>query len=307
MNKHEKLQRVLEMIIFLSSGLRYTRSEIAHRFDIAERSVYRYIQTFREAGFVIPEPKDGRYYIDKKSPYFKEIDELLHFSKEEAFILQKAIHSISNENLLKQNLIEKLYALYNSESVAETITHLEYSNSIHQLTKAITQKLRVKLCGYQSANSNEKKDRIVEPFKFTTNYITTWAYDVEGQCCKMFKNTRIDSVEVLSDKWQHEAYHNDLPTDVFRISSTTQIEVKLRLSIRACELLKEEYPLAEPYITPLSDTVFDFTSSVCGFDGVGRFVMGLCNEVEVLYPQQLQEFIKKKMNSFLTDTRWQLP
>ena len=112
MEDQHKLQRLLEMLLYLSSGIKYSREEIAKRFDMAERSVYRYIKTFREAGFIIPQPLDGLYYIDKQSPYFKEIDELLHFSKEEAYILQKAIHSISNENLLKQKLVNKLYSLY---------------------------------------------------------------------------------------------------------------------------------------------------------------------------------------------------
>ncbi len=305
MNEHEKLQRLLEMIIFLSSGLRYTRREIAQRFDIVERSVYRYIKTFRNAGFVIPSPKDGRYYIDKKSPYFKEIDELLHFSKEEAFILQKAIHSLSNENVLKQNLIKKLYSLYNSESVADTITNMVQSNNIHQLTKAINQKKKVVLCGYQSANSKVKKDRVVEPFQFTPNFIATWAYDEDSKSCKVFKNTRIESVKMLSDLWDNSALHKTLPLDVFRISSHEQIEVKLRLSIRACELLKEEYPLSEQYIQQIDEKRFEFTTEVCTLDGVGRFVMGLCHEVEVVYPRKLKDFIKNKVKNILTDTNWQ--
>ncbi|WP_430936629.1 helix-turn-helix transcriptional regulator [Saccharicrinis sp. 156] len=305
MNEHEKLRRLLEMLIFLSSGLRYTKDEIIQRFNLSERSFYRYIRTFRNAGFIILVPKEGRYFIDKKSPYFKEIDELLHFSKEEAYILQQAIHSISNVNLLKQNLIEKLYALYNSERVADTITKMEHSKNIHEITKAIKQKKRVLLIGYQSANSNAKKDRVVEPFKFTSNFIATWAYDVESNCCKIFKNTRSASVKILKENWNHEPFHVALPMDVFRISSKEQTEVKLKLSVRASELLKEEYPLAEQFITvdPHDDCVF--TAPVCGFEGVGRFVIGLCNDVEVVYPRELKDFIKTKVKNILTDSSWQ--
>src|SRR5690554_2653603 len=142
------------MLLFLSSGLKYKIDEIAARFEISQRTAYRYINIFKEAGFSVPGSRSGYYSIDKNSPYFKEISELLHFSREEAFILQKAIHSIDNENLLKQNLIKKLYALYDFDRVANTIVKKEHSENIHQLIQAIKHKNQVVLVDYLSANSN---------------------------------------------------------------------------------------------------------------------------------------------------------
>lgn len=302
MNEQPKLHQLLEMLLFLSSGLKYKLEDIAERFDISTRTAYRYINTFRDAGFVIPRPKDGYYYIDKNSPYFREISELLHFSREEAVILQKAIHSIDNENLLKQNLVNKLYSLYDFDRVANTIVKKEYSENIHQLIQAIRLKNQVILKEYLSANSNEARDRLVEPFDFTTNYVATWAYDVKDKCCKTFKNTRIKSVHILPNLWENEISHKKLPIDVFRISSNRQIKVTLKLSIRACELLKEEYPLAEEYIEKLNDKEYLFSAPVCGFEGVARFVMGLYNEIEVIGPGELKKYLKNKAEKILTDT-----
>lgn len=297
------MQRVLELMLYLSSGIRHSLSEIAGRFDISERTAFRYIQTFRDAGFILPKPRDGLYYIDKDSPYFMEISELLHFSKEEAAILQKAIHSISDENLLKKNLVKKLYALYDFDRVADTIVKEKHSENIHQLMRAMRGKNKVILRGYLSANSRDLKDRLVEPFGFTTNYIATWAYDPEDQCCKTFKNTRIHSVEVLPERWENEPLHERLPMDVFRISSKEQRPVKLKLSIRAAELLAEEYPLSEEYIHPVSNSEFIFEAPVCSFEGAGRFVLGLCYEVEVLEPESFKQFLKEKANKFINDNR----
>jgi len=296
-----KLHQLLEMLLFLSSGLRYRIEEIAERFDISKRTAYRYISTFKDAGFIFPNPRSGYYSIDKNSPYFREISELLHFSREEAVILQRAIHSIDNENLLKQNLISKLYALYDFNRVADTIVRKEYSENIHQLLQAIKYKNQVILKEYLSANSNEVRDRFVEPFDFTTNYVATWAYDVHSGCCKTFKNTRIKAVQVLPQPWQHTAQHQKLPMDVFRISSNRQTRVTLKLSIRACELLKEEYPLAEEYIQPINKKEFLFSTPVCSFEGVGRFVMGLFNDIEVIEPEEFKIILRKRAKKFLTD------
>jgi predicted DNA-binding transcriptional regulator YafY len=285
--------------MLLSNGIRYSKEEIMERFDLPARSFDRYIKTLRDAGFIIPYPKDGYYWIDQKSDYLKDLSELLHFSREEAHILHNAIHSISNENLLKQNLIRKLYSLYDSKEIAKTIVKQQQSTIIHDLNKAINTGCKVILHGYRSANSDERKDRLVEPFSFTTNFISTWAYDIEAGCCKTFKNTRISSVQVLNEPWEHAPLHKEGFMDVFRISSDKQIPVKLQLSLRACELLKEEYPLAENHITPTDNNKFLFEAPVCNFEGVGRFILGLNHETEILEPVELKDFIKKRMTKFL--------
>ena len=306
MIEHNKLQKLLELMVFLSSGIKYTIEEIAERFDMSDRTARRYIQTFRDAGFIIPKPENGRYHIDKNSPYFKEISELLHFSKEEAVILQKAIHSVSNENLLKRNLVKKLYALYDFERVADTVVKEKYSANIHQLMLSIKYKNKIILHNYLSANSKQQKDRIVEPFDFTDNYIAIWAYDIEAGYCKTFKNTRIASVQILPELWENEKDHKKRSIDVFRMSYEEKINVKLLLSIRAAELLQEEYPLSEQYITQINKQQFEFEAPVSGFNGVGRFVMGLCDEIEVIYPEALKEFIRKKAIKIIKDRSCQL-
>jgi DNA-binding IclR family transcriptional regulator len=74
-HEHNKLRRLLEILTFLSSGIKYSLPEIAERFGMSERTAFRYLQTFRDAGFVIPKPTDDRYFIDKHSACFKEISE----------------------------------------------------------------------------------------------------------------------------------------------------------------------------------------------------------------------------------------
>lgn len=302
MIEHNKLQRMLELMIFLSSGIKYTLEEISERFQMSERTIHRYIQTFREAGFIIPRPENGRYHIDKKTPYFKDISELLHFSREEAYILQKAIHSICDENLLKINLINKLYSLYDFERVVDTVVKKEYSVNIHSIIGAIKSRSKVILHGYLSANSKQQKNRIIEPFDFTSNYVSTWAYDIEDGCCKTFKNTRISSVQILSEHWEHEQFHKKSPIDVFRIVSEEKIDVKLLLSIRAVGLLREEYPLSEQYITQINSTQFVFEAPVSNYNGVGRFIMGLSDEIKVIYPESLKIFLHKKAENIITVT-----
>jgi biotin operon repressor len=48
-----KLERLLRLMKMLTANNSLTIDEIAYKLDISSRSVYRYIDTFRDAGFVI--------------------------------------------------------------------------------------------------------------------------------------------------------------------------------------------------------------------------------------------------------------
>ena len=67
-----KIERMLRLMKMLTANTSHTVDELAERLDMARRPIYRYIDTFREAGFVIK--KSGSYIrLDKESPHFKDI------------------------------------------------------------------------------------------------------------------------------------------------------------------------------------------------------------------------------------------
>jgi predicted DNA-binding transcriptional regulator YafY len=120
MNDQAKLSKMLEMILPLAGNAGYSKKQIADKFQISERTVYRYLETFRQAGLVL-DLQNGYYRIDRNNSEFKDISQLLHFSKEEGYILSKAIHAIDDNHVIKSNLVKKLYALYDFDRVAQTM------------------------------------------------------------------------------------------------------------------------------------------------------------------------------------------
>ena len=285
-----KLERLLRLMKMLTANNSLTVDEIADKLAISSRSVYRYIDTFRDAGFVIKKTNNCPK-LDKSSPYFKDISELIHFTEEEAFILKSAIENIDENNLLKQNLKKKLYTVYDYNILAETIVSGKNGRNVGQLVQAIENKKRVVLKNYSSAHGNDIRDREVEAYAFTTNYVQVWCYCPEENKNKLFKISRIGSVEILPEAWQYEANHKSGYIDVFRMNSNETKPVKLKLGLRAANLLTEEFPLASKYLTKLSDNEWIFESEVCSYDGVGRFVMGLLDDIEIVETPELQKYI----------------
>jgi predicted DNA-binding transcriptional regulator YafY len=180
-----KLERLLRVMKMLTANNSLTVDEIAAKLAISQRSVYRYIDTFRAAGFVIKKT-DNFIKLDKSSPYFKDISQLIHFTEEEAFILKSAIENIDENNLLKQNLKKKLYTVYNYNILAETIVSGKNGKNVQQLVEAIENKRSVILRNYSSAHGNDIRDRFVEAYAFTTNYVQVWCYCPEENTNKLF-------------------------------------------------------------------------------------------------------------------------
>ena len=102
-----KIERLLRILMMLTGNNSYTVEEIAERLSVSKRTVYRYIDSFRESGFVVT--KSGDFVkIKKESRYYKDISHLLYFSEEESYLLKRAIENLDENDTLKQNLKKKL-------------------------------------------------------------------------------------------------------------------------------------------------------------------------------------------------------
>ena len=135
-----KLERLLRLMKLLTANTTYNVDQLAERLQMSRRTVYRYIDTFREAGFVIKKSGDC-IRLDKESPHFRDISQLVHFTEEEAVILKNAIENIDDTNMLKQNLKRKLYSVYDNKTLADTVVRGKNAPNIRRLIEAIEQEL----------------------------------------------------------------------------------------------------------------------------------------------------------------------
>jgi len=296
MEDQAKFQRMLEILMMISGSFGYSVEQIASKYKISERTAYRYLTTFQNAGFLL-DKTNGHFKINKSSSQFKDLSKLIHFSEEEAYILSRAIHLIDDENKFKHTLYEKLYYLFDSEKAVNKLVKKESSESVIKLKDAVNNKELVVLKGYRSSNSDNIRDRLIEPFDFSPNYNYVWCYDLEDKENKTFKIARIKAVSVTGKKWKNEKKHRKRETDVFRISGNNKKPIKFILSLMAYNLLVEEYPLSEKFIKKGAEGKYIFDGWVCDFKGVGRFILGLSGEIEVMKPNQLRTFLQEKIRA----------
>ena len=292
-----KIERMLRLMKMMTGNNNYTVEEMAERLGISYRSVYRYIETFKESGFVVQRKEGGVYKLGKESRHFKEISQLIHFTDEEAHIVNQLIEGLDNTNVLKQNLRKKLTSVYNCTSLADSVVEGKNAMNINRLIDAITEKKQVVFKNYASSHTSIIRDRLVEPFGFTTNYVQVWCYEPESGLNKLFNTARIGAVEILTTDWQFEKEHHEGYIDIFRITGYEQHNVQMELGVRSHNLLIEEYPLATRDLKQIDDTHWLLDTMVCDYMGIGRFAMGVLGDIRILTPE-FEEYIKDEISYY---------
>ena len=280
----------------LSSNVDYTTNELASNLEITERSAFRYIRTFKDSGFTIQKRGCNVHKLMKMPVRQIKLSELIHLSAEEAHILHTLLMSISGDSQVLVNLEKKLTALFDATSVTEIIGNKTAAENLMRLREAMNDRTQVMLKDYESGHTMTISDRLVEPYGFSTNYCDVYAFEVATGQNKTFKISRIGHVIPQQTEWKHDDLHEMIEPDCFRMNGKETIPVTLKMTLKAKNLLIEEYPLASKYVTYDGQSWW-FKGNVKDLAGVGRFVIGLADQIIVTDSTRLQKYISDFYNT----------
>jgi predicted DNA-binding transcriptional regulator YafY len=288
-----KIERILKLILFLDVSFPRKKEECIDFLQITDSTFYEYIKLLRYSGFEVKQ-KDGSYWIDILNTENSVLTQLLHFNEEEAYLLSKAIKQLDVSLPVAARLYQKLIKLVDGDQLLTSVVKKQESEIIKNLEKAITEKKQILLLNYASGNSLTIKDRLVEPFEFKHQFNLLWAYDVQEQACRQFKISRIENTELTSLNWEHAHEHQCLPIDLFRNTGALIYPVQFNMTLRAFNLLIEEYPLAEKQCHKRPSGKYHFDANIAKQEGAARFVLGLAEDIEVIGNHQFINFLKEK-------------
>ena len=300
---HGRIVRLLKLMELLSSNVDYTIQELMDRLETSRRSVFRYIDSLKVAGFTMKKKGTSVHKLLTNSCHKIELSQLIHLSDEEAYLLHNLIGALTSDCQVAINLEKKLTALFDATSVTEIIGNKVAGENIMRLRQAIDEKKQVTLVGYESGNTMSISDRLVEPIKFSTNYTDVYAYEVATGITKVFKICRISQVEVSLTDWQHENKHVKIETDCFRMTGKEDLPVTLKMTLRAKNLLIKEYPMASKYIS-YDGKDWWFKGNVKNLAGVGRFVIGLADQIKIIDSPELNNYIIEFRDAHLKELTW---
>ncbi len=290
----EKFERQLRLMELLTQNHRLTVEEIGCELGMNRRTVYRYIDAFKQMGFIVR--KEGACYrIDYESPFFKNITERIHFSADEAMTINQVLNSVLDNSPQMRHLREKLASLYDYKVLARYGVDDHVAHNLSQLYTAIQTERVVVLREYTSPNSQKVSDRYVEPYLFLSENSEVRCYEIASGQNKTFKIARAKSVEIIDTLWAHKHKHTPFHVDIFHFSGEERYPVKLLMGALATSILLEEYPASETYLTPQDHGKHLLQTEVCSYKGVGRFVLGLYDDIEIVNSPDFKKYIAERV------------
>lgn len=292
----DKFDRQLRLLVLLTTEHSLSVDDISRKLDMSRRSIYRYIDAFRALGFNVR--KVGtRYSIDCDSPFFVHISNQIHFSQDEAAILARLLSERYDPTPAERALREKLASLYEVDALRRRGTNDALAANLAALFQAIRQERMAVFHDYRSTKSDVPTDHVVEPYVFMADNKEVRAYELATGCNRTFRVDSIGRVEILDMLWTHTAGHAPYYTDLFHFSGERRFRVKLRMGHVATGLLLENYPGADSYLKLLDDGRHELDVPVCSFLGVGRFVLGIFDDIEVVGSSEFIEWLRARVHS----------
>jgi len=269
-----KTIRVLKLVILLCGARKYSIFELMSRLKVSERTIYRDFETMEHAGFFI-DRKDGFYRIDPE---------------------KQDRHSMKIFNVAEDNLVAEDGYYYRIEKKYDGVRkNPELSESlliVKKLFRAIRLKKQVWVMDYRSTNSNSIYKRLVEPIEFSFEKQGVWAYEIASEKCKRFKISRIGDIIITNKEFVAQSKHLIPFTDIFNFSSACPIDtIILKLDFKAYYLFCEEFPDVSKLIKEKDYHILNVP--VAAYEGIGRFVLGLIDHIEVIQSIEFKRYLRK--------------
>lgn len=215
-----RLTRITAILTHLQSKKIITAKEIANRFEISLRTVYRDIKTLQDAGVPIGSENGlGYFIVDGYSlpPIMITEEEANALVISEKFILNQGDSSLKqdfNSLLIK---IKATLKNYNKDHLSKlnnritpSVKKENYkSNSLAVIQKSITRSVVLKI-RYHSIYKDEITERLIEPLGI---YFTDKAWVVVANCnlrnqVREFRLDRIIKVNETSQSFTHQKDFN---------------------------------------------------------------------------------------------------
>lgn len=299
MNQTAKTNQFFRLIMLLSRGRYVSVADMSKSLATGTRTIYRYLSDLETSGIFKVEKRNTLYRISPESLFFAGSTEKTHVNEEEALVLYDFLRNIDEENAVLKGLKEKLKGILDNRVEWKQKKNDPVAENVTKVYEAIAEKRVCILRDYYSARSDSYTDRIVEPFYFLGRKNDVRCYELSTKENKTFKLSRCRKVEVLDLQWQCEAEHRPMYTDIFHFSGENTTRVRLLLGNRSKTILLEETPEAAPYIIPQNDGRWLLDAEFCSFLGVGRFYLGLFEDIEIIDSPEFLDFLKQKVQ-FLT-------
>lgn len=287
MDSQQKLHKIFQLIRLLNTPPAKDVPQLVRRLGSSKSAVYRDVKVLEAIGYPIitddKKRKSLKFTIPKSGNGVLTMEDVNYL---QVILEQK------NNDIRAQDILTKFNRNLNLIPLADALPQLHRNHVLQIVRIGINTSSCLRLHRYRSLTSKTTKNRLVEPLEITEDerYLIAWDLDKKDQ--RQFKIERIEDAEVLDLKITPGRIAS--PMDLFGLTGKDWQRVRLKLSRTAQHLLLEEFPLSRPFTKVVNGQII-FDGMVRNWKGVGRFVLGLPGEIEVLEPEGFRGYLKGRL------------
>lgn len=290
--------RLFEIVYILIQKKKVTAKELANRFEVSTRTIYRDIETLSRANIPIYATKGKEGGIEILDEYVQNKMLLTEEEQKQILFALQGIKKVAGQN--EKDILEKLSRLFNKK--ADDWIRIDFSNwgkdkekeeRFNKIKAAILNKNRIKFEYYNT--NGEKSERIVEPlqiwFKDKSWYLI--AFCKLKQDYRIFKIARIKEIEILEEHFERDLQQESKKEKCKFKTITLKLEISKKMAYR----VYDEFEDSE--ITKKDDGSFIINVEYPENEWVYGYILSFGEYLKVLSPERVKRTIKNKIEKIL--------
>ena len=286
--------RLFRIVYYLLENGKATAPELAEKFEVSIRTIYRVIDAISSAGIPIYAAQGKGGGISILSDYTLEKSFLSEQEREQILMALQGIMATtgktSDELLTKlSGLFQIKYTKWIEVDFSDWVQGKPQQNTFDLIKNAIFQKKVISFCYFNSKGNNSKRNArpICLVFKSKDWYL--YAFCLLRNDYRFFKLTRIRQVEMLSDTFTQ---------DFTPIRIEKQIHIEKTITVK----LKFDRRIAFRVYDEFTDNITEDTQgnlyvqvNLPDNEILYSYLLSFAEYVEVLEPQCIRKQIKKRL------------
>ena len=292
-----QINRLFEIVYILLERKTITAKELAERFEVSTRTIYRDIEILSQAKIPVYANKGNGGGIGLLEDYVLDKSVLSEEEQNQILFALQSMEKISNQN--EKNILEKMSSIFNKSKTnwidvdfSDWGTNGEQDQTFNLIRNAILKHNVIEFVYYNSYG--EEKKRQAEPlqiyFKDKSWYLK--AYCRLKQDYRLFKISRMKDIKLLN-----ETFERELPQIKENKFDYKTIQLELEISKDMSYRVYDEFKMEDIIKNKNGDFIVkvEFPEN----DWVYGYILSFGENVKVLSPGYVKSIIKEKLQKSL--------
>ena len=292
-----QINRLFEIVYILLERKTITAKELAERFEVSTRTIYRDIEILSQAKIPVYANKGNGGGIGLLEDYVLDKSVLSEEEQNQILFALQSMEKISNQD--EKNILEKMSSIFNKSKTnwidvdfSDWGTNGEQDQTFNLIRNAILKHNVIEFVYYNSYG--EEKKRQAEPlqiyFKDKSWYLK--AYCRLKQDYRLFKISRMKYIKLLNKTFERE-----LPQIKENKFDYKTIQLELEISKDMSYRVYDEFKMEDIIKNKNGDFIVkvEFPEN----DWVYGYILSFGENVKVLSPGYVKSIIKEKLQKSL--------